>query len=133
MKVAALISRILLGLVFLIFGLNGFLHFIPQQPMPALAGQYVGALSASHFMVLVFLLQIAGGILLLLNRFVPLGLVLLAPVIVNIFFFHALMAPSGLGLAVVLVVLWTIVALYHKQYFASLFAQRTPNEYRSNT
>jgi len=97
MKIAATIARYLLGLMFLVFGLNGFLHFIPAQPMPkGLALQYVSALGQSHYMVPVFLLQVVGGALLLLNRFVPLALVLLGPVIVNILLYHLLMAPEGL-------------------------------------
>jgi len=96
MKIAAIIARSLLGLLFLVFGLNGFLHFIPMPPPTGLAGQYMGALFVSHYLVAVFLLQVAGGFLLLVNRFVPIGLVLLGPVIVNILLFHSLMAPEGL-------------------------------------
>jgi uncharacterized membrane protein YphA (DoxX/SURF4 family) len=93
MKIAALIARNLLGLMFVVFGLNGFLHFIPQPPPPAgLASQFLGALGASHYMVPVFALQLVGGALLLANRFVPLALVLLGPVIANILLFHVLMA-----------------------------------------
>src|ERR1700751_3449461 len=99
MKIAVLIARILLGLLFLVFGLNGFLHFIPMPPPTGLAGQFMGALFVSHFLVVLFLLQLIPAILLLLNRFVPLALVLLGPVVVNIVLFHAFMAPSGLPLA----------------------------------
>ena len=81
MKIAALISRILLGLLFTVFGLNGFLHFIPMKAPTGLAGQYMGALFVSHYLVVVFLLQLIGGVLLLLNRFVPLALLLLGPVL----------------------------------------------------
>ena len=78
MKIAVLIARILLGLLFAVFGLNGFLHFIPMKPPTGLAGQYMGALFVSHYLVVVFLLQLIGGVLLLLNRFVPLALLLLS-------------------------------------------------------
>jgi hypothetical protein len=74
--------------------------------------------------VVVFGLQVLGGVLLLVNRFVPLALVLLGPVIVNIFFFHALMAPEGLPLAIVVVLLWSILAVRYKQYLAGIFVQR---------
>ena len=74
--------------------------------------------------MVVFGIQVLGGVLLLVNRFVPLALVLLGPVIVNIFFFHALMAPEGLPLAVVVVVLWSILAVRHKQYLSGIFVQR---------
>ena len=80
MNIAATISRYLLGLIFLVFGLNGFFHFIPMPPPTGLAADYFRVLSTSGYMVPVFLLQLVGGVLLLLGRFVPLALVLLAPV-----------------------------------------------------
>lgn len=125
MKIAALIARILLGLVFLVFGLNGFLQFIPAGPMPpGLAGQFLTALMQSHYVFVVSALQLAGGVLLLVNRYVPLALTILGPVIVNILFFHLLMAPSGLPIAIVVVALWGVLAFRHRQYFSSLFVQR---------
>src|SRR5258708_32540864 len=99
MKIASLIARLLLGLIFLVFGLNGFLHFIPMPPPKGLAAQFGGAIFVSHYWVVIFGLQVIGGVLLLVNRFVPLALVLLGPVIVNIFFFHPLIAPEWLPLA----------------------------------
>jgi putative oxidoreductase len=126
MKIAALIARFLLGLVFFVFGLNGFLHFIPAQPMPpGPAGQFAGALMASHYFLVVSAVQVAGGALLLVNRYVPLALVLLGPVIVNIFFFHLLMDRSGLPLAIPVVILWGILFLRHRQSFSGIFVQRT--------
>lgn len=124
MKITAAIARILLGLVFLIFGLNGFLHFMPMQPPPGLAGQYLGVLFVSHYLVAVFILQIAGAVPLLLNRFVPLGLVILGPLIANILLFHALMQPQGLPLAVAVLVLWLIVFYSVRRAFAGIFAAR---------
>ncbi len=124
MKIAALIARVLLGLLFLVFGLNGFLHFIPMAPPPGLAGQYMGALFLSHYVVAVFLLQIVGGVLLLANRFVPLALVLLGPVLVNILLFHALMAPEGLPVALFSTVLWAILFYAVRSAFAGLLVQR---------
>ena len=125
MKIATLIARSLLGLMFLIFGLNGFLHFIPQPPPPAgPAGQYLGALSASHFMVPVFLLQLIGGALLLANRFVPIALVLLGPIIVNILLYHALMAPAGLPPGLLTLALWGFVFYGVRSAFAGVFAMQ---------
>src|ERR1700693_5452427 len=124
MRIASIIARYLLGLIFLVFGLNGFLHFIPMPPPKGLAAQFGGAIFASHYWVVVFGLQVIGGLLLLVNRFVPLALVLLGPVIVNIFFFHVLMAPEGIPLAAVVVILWTILALRNKQHLAGIFVQR---------
>jgi putative oxidoreductase len=124
MKIAALISRILLGLLFTVFGLNGFLHFIPMQQPTGLAAQYMGALFVSHYLVVVFVLQLVGGVLLLANRFVPLALVLLGPVIVNILLFHATMAPEGLPMILFAIVLWLIVFTGVRQAFAGVFTDR---------
>ena len=127
MKIVTLIARNLLGLMFLIFGLNGFLHFIPQPPPPAgLATQYLTVLSASHYMVPVFALQLVGGVLLLANRFVPLALVLLGPVIVNILLYHALMAPANAQPAVLALLLWGIVFYSVRSAFAGVFARNVP-------
>lgn len=123
MKVAVLIARNLLGLIFLVFGLNGFFHFIPMPPPSGLAGQYMGALFVSHALVVIFLLEIAGGTLLLANRFVPLALVLLGPVLVNILIFHFLMAPAGLPLAFFTTLLWLIVFAGVRRAFQGIFAQ----------
>jgi hypothetical protein len=125
MRIASVIARYLLGLIFLVFGLNGFLHFIPMPPPKgALAAQFGGAIFASHYWVVVFGVQVIGGVLLLVNRYVVLALVLLGPVIVNIFFFHALMAPEGLPLAIIVVVLWAILAVRYRQYLEGIFVQR---------
>jgi putative oxidoreductase len=124
MKIAALIARILLGLVFVVFGLNGFLNFI-KGPLPSgVAGQFLGALMQSHFVFVISAVELAGGALLLANRYVPLALVLLGPVIVNIFFYHLLMDRSGLIIAIVVIILWGLIALRHRQYFSGLFVQR---------
>ena len=126
MKILTLIARLLLGLIFVVFGLNGFLNFLSMGPMPAgLAGQFVGALILSHYFWVVAALQIAGGLLLLVNRFVPLGLVLLGPVIVNIILYHVFLNPAGIALAIVVAVLWLIVFYAHRQYFSEIFVQRT--------
>lgn len=121
MKTAVFLARNVLGLLFLVFGLNGFLHFIPMQMPTGLAGQYMTVLSQSHYMVPVFLLQIVGGALLLANRFVPIALVLLGPVIVNILMYHILMAPQGLPLPLVVTLLWATVFYGVRRAFASLF------------
>lgn len=124
MRVAGLIARYLLGLIFLVFGANGFLHFIPMPPPTGVAGQFMGALYVSHVLVVIFLLQLIPAILLLVGRYVPLALVLLAPVIVNIFLFHAFMAPSGLPLAIVVVILWLLTAWSVRTAFEGLFVSK---------
>ena len=124
MKIAALLARIVLGLIFLVMGLNGFLNFIPGPLPSGPAGQFLSLLTESHYVPIISALQVAGGVLLLVNRYVPLALVLLGPVIVNIFLFHLLMAPFGLPLAIFVAILWGIVALRHRQYFSGIFVQR---------
>ena len=125
MKIVTLIARILLGLIFVVFGLNGFLNFLSMGPMPSgLAGQFVGALVLSHYFWVVAALQVAGGVLLLVGRFVPLGLVLLGPVIVNIILYHVFLNPTGLSLAVVVAILWLIVFYGYRQSFSAIFAHR---------
>src|SRR6266852_2037104 len=126
MKIVVLIARLLLGLIFVVFGLNGFLNFLSMGPMPTgLAGQFIGALFQSHFYYVIAAVQIVCGVLLLVNRFVPLALLLLGAVIANIFFYHVFMNPSGLPLAIVVIILWAIVFYRHRQYFAGIFVQRT--------
>jgi putative oxidoreductase len=125
MKIVTLIARILLGLISVVFGLNGFLNFLSMGPMPTgLAGQFIGALFLSHYYWVVAILQIAGGLLLLANRFVPLALVLLGPVIVNIICYHVFLNHSGAGLAAVVTVLWLAVFYCKRQYFSGIFVQR---------
>lgn len=124
MKIAFTIARILLGLLFTVFGLNGFLHFIPMQPPTGLAGQYMGALFVSHYLVVVFLLQLVSGLLLLANRYVPLALLLLGPVVVNIVLFHSLLAPEGLPMAFVATVLWLLVFAGVRKAFTGVFVAR---------
>jgi putative oxidoreductase len=124
MKTASTIAQYLAGVIFLVFGLNGFLHFIPLPPPNGVAGQFMGALFVSHYLTLIFALQVIGGVLLLANRSVPLALAILAPVIVNILSFHALMAPSGLPLALFVTVLWALVFVHVRSAFTALFQAR---------
>lgn len=124
MKIAVFIARVLLGLLFLVFGLNGFLHFIPMPLPPGMAGQYLGILFVSHYLTVIFLVEVVGAVLLLANRFVPLALILLAPVLVNILLFHLFMAQSGIPLALVAVTLWLVVFSGVRRAFAAVFASR---------
>ena len=124
MKIAVLIARILLGLIFLVFGLNGFLNFI-HGPMPTgVAGQYLAVMGGTLYIHFVFVVQIVGGLLLLSGQFVPLALVLLGPVIINILLFHVSMQPSGLPPGLLATVLWFIVFFGVRKAFAGIFAQK---------
>lgn len=125
-RLAPLIARVLLGLVFFVFGLNGFLHFIPMSKnLPEAAGSFLGALAKAGYMLpLVMGTQLLVGILLLTNRFVPLALALLAPVVLNILLFHLFLAPSGLVLAIVVLALELYLAWAYRKAFAPMLAAR---------
>jgi len=125
MKIAALIARIIMGLIFIIFGLNGFLNFIKGPLPPGLAGQFVGALIQSHYVWVVAAAQVIGGALVLIGRYVPLGLAILAPVIVNILAFHALLMPAGAQMAILVTICWIIAFIPVRQHFSGLFVQKT--------
>jgi len=121
MKYIFVVARVLLGLVFTVFGLNAFLHFFPSPPVPGLAGQFMGALLGSHFYVIAFGTEIIGGALLLTNRYVPLALTLLGPVIVNILSFHVFLDSENIAPAIVVTVLWFVVFSQERSSFAGLF------------
>ncbi len=120
-----LIARLLLGLMFLVFGLNGFLNFISMPPPSGLAAQYMGALFVSHYFAVIFALQFVAGVLLLANRFVALALAILAPILVNIGLFHAFMSPEGFAPALVAISLWTAVFYQERSAFTGLFKARS--------
>ena len=125
MKIASIFARYLLGLTFTVFGLNGFLHFIPQPP-PAnpVAIQFLVAVSASHFAAFFFLLQVLGGLLLLFGFFMPLALTLLAAELYNILAFHLTLSPATIPPALVASVLWVLVFLQYREDFKGLFSAR---------
>jgi uncharacterized membrane protein YphA (DoxX/SURF4 family) len=122
------VARVLLGLVFFVSGLNGFLHFAAMPPQPERAQAFVDALGATGYLTtLLFLTEAVTGALLLANRFVPLALTLLAPVMLNIVAFHAaLTPPATLGLPLVLLGCQLFLAWSHRDAFAPLFAARRP-------
>jgi putative oxidoreductase len=125
MKITSIVARYLLGLMFTVFGLNGFLHFIPQPP-PAnpLAMQFLVAVSASHFAVFFLALQVLGGLLLLFGFFVPLALTMLAAELYNILAFHLTMAPGSIVPALVACVLWILVFLQYRESFNGIFGAK---------
>ncbi|MGB7024949.1 MAG: hypothetical protein WBD73_14215 [Candidatus Acidiferrales bacterium] len=121
MKISSQIARYLLGLIFLVFGLNGFFNFLHMPGPTGVAAQFFGAIFASHFYVVLFVLQIVPALLLLANRYVPLALTILGPIIFTIVCFHALMAPAGLPLAILVTALWLLVAYSVRSVFAGIF------------
>ena len=124
MKIVTVIARVLLGLMFFVFGLNGFLNFIPAPPIPGPAGAWFGAMFATHYLVLIAGVQLIAGALLLTNQYVPLALVALAAVIANILTYHITMLHEGWPLAAFVTVLWFIVAWPLREHFAPLFARK---------
>ncbi len=127
MKTATIISRVLLGLIFVTFGLNMFLNFIPMPPPPeGPAREFMTALFMSHYVYVVGALQVVGGLILLSGRWMPLGLTLLGPVIVNIVCFHVLMAPAGLPMALVVSFLALFLLWRYRGHFAGLVKNGVP-------
>jgi uncharacterized membrane protein YphA (DoxX/SURF4 family) len=126
MKIATLIIRSLLGLMFIVFGLNIFFNFMPMPPPPeGPARNFTMALAVSHYFYVVGALEVVGGALLLAGRLVPLGLTLLGPVIVNILCVHVFLEPSGLPMAIVVSVLGLFLLWGYRENFAGL-VQRVP-------
>jgi putative oxidoreductase len=124
MKYAIIIARVLLGLVFAVFGSNAFLHFIPMPPMQGQAGAFIGALVGSGYIYVIALLQVVGGLLLLIGaRFVPLSLTLLGPVIVNIMLYHIFLDQSGLAMACVISTLALFLLWVYRYRFPAIFQQ----------
>lgn len=121
-------GRVLMGLIFCVTGLNGFLSFLPQTPMPEGAAAFAGAmLKTGYLFQLIMGTQLIVGLLLVTNRFVPLALALIAPIVVNIVAFHVFLAPSGLPLAVVVLALEVYLAwAYRSAYHAMLAMRATP-------
>jgi putative oxidoreductase len=123
MKAATIVARILLGLIFVVFGSNAFFHFLPMPPLPkGVTGEYLHALFASGYIYVIGGLQVIGGLLLLIGRFVPLGLTILGAIIVNIWVFHILMAPEGIGPAVVVGVLELFLVWRHRDAFRGILS-----------
>lgn len=123
MKLAVTIARILLGLPFLVFGLNGFFHFIDQPPQPPAAGAFLGALEGSGYLLtMVKVIEVLCGALLILGRFVPLALTLLAPILINIIAFHVYLNIEGIELAIGLTALELFCAWAYRARFAPMLA-----------
>jgi putative oxidoreductase len=124
MNTATTIARFVLGLVLVVFGMNGFLNFMPMGPVPGLAGQFAGALIQSHYMVVVLALEVLSGLLLVANSYALLATTFIAPVIVNILLFHIFMAPAGLPIAALVAALWVVSAYPYRALLSPLFQRR---------
>ncbi len=125
MKIVVLIARLLLGLVFVVFGSNIFLHFIPTPPMPAgPLKDFNDVMAATHYIQMVGFFQVLSGVLLLINRYVPLALTILAAILINILTTHLLVMHGGFPIPVVVTLLWLLVFWRVRDAFAGLFAPR---------
>ncbi len=126
MKTTSIVARYLLGLMFTVFGLNGFLNFIHQPPPTnPLTIQFLVSVSQSHFATFFFAVQVLGGLLLLSGFFVPLALTLLAAELYNILAFHLTLAPASIPPALVASVLWVLVFLQYRNSFKGIFTAKS--------
>ena len=126
MKILAIIARVLLGLMFFVFGLNPFLKFLPMPPLEGVWGQFLGALFVSHFVWLVGATQVISGALFLIGRYVPLAITLSGPVVLNIIAYHVTMHPSQAQPAILAAICWIILFWYYRASFAPLWVAK-PN------
>lgn len=119
-------ARLLLGLVVILFGLNGFFQFMPQPSLPEPATDFLGAILATGYLLaIVKILEIGIGVLLLANRYVPLALVLLAPISVNIISFHLFLDPAGIGAAALVTALNLYLLFAYRRHYKSLLNAKT--------
>lgn len=124
MKIVAIIARVLLGLMFVVFGLNPFLNFIPMPPLEGVWGQFLGAMVVSHFVWLIGATQVVSGALFLIGRYVPLAIALSGPVVLNILAYHVTMQHSGAQPAILAAICWIILFWYYRASFAPLWVQK---------
>jgi uncharacterized membrane protein YphA (DoxX/SURF4 family) len=124
MKALIITCRILLGLIFTVYGFNGFLHFIHMPPPSGPAAQFFGAMIVSHYVFAIVGLEVIAGVFLLVNRFVLPALVILGPILVNIAVFHMTMEPHGYGAAVIAIVSWSVLFYNERAAFVGLFSSR---------
>lgn len=122
MKILTIVVRVLLGLMFTVFGANAFLRFLPMPPIPqTLAGDFMRVFFASGWVYAIGAVQVLAGVLLLVGRFVPFALTLLGGIIFNIIVFHATMAPEGSAPAVVVTLMWLFLVWRYWASFVPLF------------
>lgn len=119
------VAKIILGGAFIVFGLNGFLKFIPvPTPVDPNALAFLQALTASKFLHVVKALEVLGGLMIVSGRLAPLGLLILGPIIVCIFLYHLFMDPKGLPIILVLMGLAGFVGYKHRDVFSQFFVVR---------
>lgn len=127
MKIAALIARVLLGLIYLVFGLNFFFHFIPMTPPPMSkeATAFSGGLFGSgYFFQYMKVLEILSGLFLLINRYTAFFLLVLLPISLNIFLYHTILAPAGAPMGVGIIVLNVFLCIAYIKYYTGVFTAK---------
>lgn len=126
MNVVTIIARLLLGLLFAVFGSNAFLHFLPMPPMTGHPGEFIGAMNATGYLQAVAAFQVIGGLILIVGRFVPLGLTLLGPIVVNILFFHIFLDRTGIPMALVVAAIFLFLVWRYRSSFIPLLHDAEP-------
>jgi putative oxidoreductase len=126
MKYVYVAARILLGVIFLTLGLNGFLWFMPAPPLTGFPAEWQAVVVGSHFIWFTSAAQIVAGVLLLVNRYVIFAIFMLAAILSNILAYHITMMPQTIGLALVTAAIWFVVAWPLRAYFAPLFVAKAP-------
>ena len=118
-----MVLRLLLGLIFAVFGANKLVTFLPSPEFSTDAMNFFGALASSgYFLKLLGIVEVASGLMLLTNRFTALALTMLAPVTINIFLFHVFLAPSGLVLAIIVIGLNAYLAYVNRDKFSAVLS-----------
>jgi hypothetical protein len=125
MKILTIVLRVLLGLMFVVFGSNAFLHFIPMPPMSGLSGDFIMAMAKSGYIYAIGACQVIGGLLLLSGFYVPLGLTILGPIVVNIVLYHLFLDRAGMGMAVIVAAIFAFLLWRYRSAFAGIFQSRT--------
>ena len=124
MKIVAIIARVLLGLMFFVFGLNAFFGFLPAPKLEGVSGQFLSALFVSHFVWLIGATQVVSGALFLIGRYLPLAIALSGPVVLNIIAYHVTMQHSDAQPAILAAICWIILFWYYRASFAPLWVQK---------
>ncbi len=125
MRIVTIVARLLFGALFVFAGANHIFHLLPSGPMPAgSGGQFLAAFISTGYLNIVAVFEIAAGLLVLINRFVPLALAVLGPIVVNIFIVILLIMPKALPVAILVTILWILVAYRVRSAFLPLLQQR---------
>ena len=126
MKNTVLVSRILLGFIYLVFGLDYFFHFIPYQPLhTGAAGAFIAGLKGTgYFYPMQKIIQILGGLSLMFNRYAPFSAVVLFPISLNVLLFHTILVPSGWLMGVTLMVPNLLLGWGYRKYYSGMFTEK---------